>query len=120
MSNLSAPIGAIVRVWFPQSEDVMTPGPKLRPCVVVAEEVRNGRHMVLLAYGTSQNTNHRDLGEFTIKAGSYSFISKDTRFQFLRSIWLPMDAEYFHGRPEMLKDVDLRASGKALIEAKLF
>ena len=37
MKYLSAPVGAIVRVWFPESEAVLVPGPKLRPCIVLAE-----------------------------------------------------------------------------------
>ena len=35
MIELSAPIGAIVRVWFPESEAVMQPGPKFRPALVL-------------------------------------------------------------------------------------
>lgn len=33
--SLLAPPGAIVRVWFPETETVMQPGPKFRPCLVL-------------------------------------------------------------------------------------
>lgn len=95
MSKISAPIGAVVRVWFPVSEEVMKPGPKLRPCLILAEELRNHRKMVLVSYGTSQNTAARGAGELTFKSGSYSILQKETKFNLKRSIWLPLEDEYF-------------------------
>lgn len=49
MANLSAPIGAVVRVWFPESETVMQPGPKFRPGLILGFDDSNGRRKVLVA-----------------------------------------------------------------------
>ena len=119
MKYLSAPVGAVVRVWFPESEAVLVPGPKLRPCIVLAEEIRDGRPMVLVGYGTSQNTWGRDIGEFTVQAGLYNSLPKDTKFRLKRAIWLPLRREDFQGKPEMLRDADLRACVLAIQEAKI-
>lgn len=120
MSHLSAPVGAIVRAWFPESEAILSPGPKLRPCLVIAEDLRNGRAMVLVAYGTSQRTWARGAGELTLDADSYQSLTRNTKFCLRRAVWLPLSSEYFYGQAEMLKDTDLRACVRAVREAKVF
>ena len=54
--SLLAPPGAIVRVWFPETETVMQPGPKFRPCLVLEVDDSSKVPLVLVAYGTSQHT----------------------------------------------------------------
>ena len=95
MSKLSAPVGAIVRVWFPESEDILKPGPKFRPCLVIAEEVRNGHPMVLVVYGTSQNTDWSGNTEVVVNPDGYTAIKTATKFCFQRAFWLPLQAKYF-------------------------
>ena len=96
MSEISAPVGAIVRVWFPESEAVMEPGPKFRPALVLdVSNGPNGRREALVAYGTSQNTRSCQLGEFTVKSGDAHALDRDTKFCLKRAVWLPLSREYF-------------------------
>ena len=96
MSEISAPVGAIVRVWFPESEAVMEPGPKFRPALVLdVSNGPNGRREALVAYGTSQNTRSCQLGEFTVKSGDAHALGRDTKFCLKRAVWLPLSREYF-------------------------
>ena len=98
MSEISAPVGAIVRVWFPESEAVMEPGPKFRPALVLdVSNGPNGRREALVAYGTSQNTRSCQLGEFTVKSGDAHALDRDTKFCLKRAVWLPLSREYFVG-----------------------
>lgn len=96
MSKFSAPVGAIVHAWFPESEAVMTPGPKLRPVLVLSVEDRgNGRREALVAYGTSQHPERVGQGSFTISAAKTKALKVDTRFDLQRRLWLPLDERYF-------------------------
>ena len=96
MCEISAPVGAIVRVWFPESEAVMEPGPKFRPALVLdVSNGPNGRREALVAYGTSQNTRSCQLGEFTVKSGDAHALDRDTKFCLKRAVWLPLSREYF-------------------------
>ena len=96
MSEISAPVGAIVRVWFPESEAVMEPGPKFRPALVLdVSNGPNGRREALVAYGTSQNTRSCQLGDFTVKSGDAHALDRDTKFCLKRAVWLPLSREYF-------------------------
>lgn len=110
MSEISAPVGAIVRVWFPESESVLVPGPKFRPALVLeVNERSDGRREVLVAYGTSQNTRSFSLGEFTVNGGEHD-LDSDTKFRLQRRVWLPLTSEYFCSCGRQPKPVSLRKS----------
>ena len=125
MSEISAPVGAIVRVWFPESEAVMEPGPKFRPALVLdVSNGPNGRREALVAYGTSQNTRSCQLGEFTVKSGDAHALDRDTKFCLKRAVWLPLSREYFcSGRtqpaPVQLQRPVLLVLSQAAKEARL-
>lgn len=95
MANLSAPIGAVVRVWFPESETVMQPGPKFRPGLILGFDDSNGRRKVLVAYGTSQRTISRGCGEFTVLLERNNLEGKKTKFCLKKRLWLELTPEYF-------------------------
>lgn len=73
----------------------MFPGPKFRPCLVIAEEVRNGHPMVLVVYGTSQHTNWSGATEVVVSPDGYKTLRKETKFCFGKAVWLPLRREYF-------------------------
>lgn len=95
MKTLFAPLGAVVRVWFPETESVMLPGPKFRPCLVLAVDHEGSIPRVLVAYGTSQQTQRCALGEFTAPRSMLPDLEKDTKFCLTKAIWLPLTREYF-------------------------
>lgn len=95
MSNLSAPIGAVVRVWFPETETIMQPGPKFRPGLILGIDESNGRRKVLVAYGTSQRTNTRGCGEFTVLLKRNNSDAKKTKFCLMKRLWIELSPEYF-------------------------
>lgn len=125
MCEISAPVGAIVRVWFPESEAVMEPGPKFRPALVLQVAVKEGgRREALVAYGTSQNTRSCQLGEFTVKSGDVRCLQRDTKFCLTRAVWLPLSRQYFcFGRaqpaPEPLATASMASFFRAAKEARL-
>ena len=125
MCEISAPIGAIVRVWFPESEAVMVPGPKFRPVLVLQVATRSdGRREALVTYGTSQNTRSCGLGEFTVKSGDVHCLDRDTKFCLTRAVWLPLTKQYFYtGRaqpaPESLRGASMSSFFRAAKEARL-
>lgn len=93
------PVGAIVRCWFPESESVMSPGPKFRPVLVLMvddESIPVPR--VLVAYGTSQHTERNARGEFTAPRSVVPELDCDTKFCLKQAVWLPMSREYFTAR----------------------
>jgi len=62
--------GDIVQCRFPESK-VGTPGPKDRPGLVIEVEESpedESASIVRVAYGTSQDVEHRYAGEFTVRA----------------------------------------------------
>ena len=124
MCHLAAPVGAIVRVWFPETEDVMSAGSKFRPCLVLAGRQTNHGVEVLVAYGTSQNTQARGIGEFTVAKDLQVSIEKDTKFCLTRRIWLPLTKNLFciNGRqpaPEMIHAAAMVEFHRAAREAKI-
>lgn len=124
MSKLSAPPGAIVRVWFPESEAVMQPGPKFRPCLVVECTQVDGHPIVLLAYGTSQHVERRGLGEMIVRRDQSKALEKDTKFCLQRLIRLPLTSAYFccdgeQPAPEPLSTDSLRTLMRAMDEIGL-
>jgi len=124
MIELSAPIGAIVRVWFPESEAVMQPGPKFRPALVLGVTEVDGCRKVLVAYGTSQNTERTGRGEFTIRAEKTYSLESDTKFCLMRRLWLPLTKEYFAAgkgqpKPEEVVQKCFTSFRTAAVEASL-
>ena len=92
----SAPIGAIVRVWFPETESVLRPGPKFRPALVLDVATKaNGAREALVAYGTSQRSEQFGKGEFVLPARLTTSLCSDTRFCLTRRVWLSLTMEYF-------------------------
>lgn len=102
MKQFSAPVGAIVRARFPESESVMQPGPKVRPALVLDERIRLGQRQLLVAYGTSQHTHRTGFGCFVVKAADAKSLTKDTLFDLNRIVWLPATSEYFANQREQL------------------
>lgn len=86
--------GEVIRVWMPEAEDVFSPGPKFRPVLVLAVDERDGRTEVQVAYGTSQQTDRRNLGEFVVSLSEFS-LEKTTKFTLAKTYWLPLTPEYF-------------------------
>lgn len=125
MANLSAPIGAVVRVWFPETETIMQPGPKFRPGLILGFDESNGRRKVLVAYGTSQRTNSRGCGEFTVLLERNNLEGKMTKFCLKKRLWLELDSRYFcsgNGKqpePEMLAQEFMKPFMNAAQEAGL-
>ena len=96
MYELSAPIGAIVRVWFPENETVLQPGPKFRPALILDVATKaDGSREALVAYGTSQRNEQYGLGEFVLPARFTNSLKYDTRFCLKKRLWLPLTLEYF-------------------------
>jgi mRNA-degrading endonuclease toxin of MazEF toxin-antitoxin module len=88
--------GDIVDCRFP--EVVGKPGPKERPALVlqVEENPEDAKGcVVVVAYATSQKTEHVYAGEFVIAAGGVSGLTKDTKFDLVNTHALPFDAVWF-------------------------
>lgn len=124
MSNLSAPIGAILRARFPQAEAILRPGPKVRPVLVLDTATRSdGRMEVLVAYGTSQHPERIGYGNFTVQAHQTVSLRYDTRFDLNKVFWLPLSSEIFVRGPQQVPELIpaqlIPAFRKAAVEAKL-
>jgi len=95
-STLAPTPGAIVRVWFPESETVMHPGPKFRPVLVLAVSCDSKEApRALVAYGTSQRTDRYARGEVVVPRSRAPSLECDTKFCLTKAIWLPLSNEYF-------------------------
>jgi hypothetical protein len=95
--------GEIVYCRFPEA--VGAPGPKPRPCLVIAIiQFGDGTPGVRVVYGTSQKTNEIHAGEFVIsrndgEAYESAGLSYTTKFNFRRSADLPYSDEWFRVPP---------------------
>ena len=98
--SLLAPPGAIVRVWFPETETVMQPGPKFRPCLVLEVDDSSKVPRVLVAYGTSQHTERYGRGGLVVKTIQAPELERDTKICLTKTMWLPLTRVYFtsHGK----------------------
>ena len=98
--SLLAPPGAIVRMWFPETETVMQPGPKFRPCLVLEVDDSSKVPRVLVAYGTSQHTERYGRGELVVKTIQAPELERDTKICLNKTMWLPLTRVYFasHGK----------------------
>ena|SRR5450830_1760506 len=109
--SLLAPLGAIVRVWFPETESVLQPGPKFRPCLVLGiDSSSTSPTRVLVAYGTSQHTERHGLGEFVVKKTTVPQLDCDTKFCLTKALWLPLSGAYFASGGRQLQPVALPKS----------
>ena len=56
--------------------------------------------IVRVAYGTSQNTEQRDPGEFTVPASdSHAGLGQETKFDIGNTVRLPFDTDWFAPAP---------------------
>ena len=93
MSQPSALVGAIVFVWFPEDENLLEPGPKFRPALIINAD--DQKRQFLVAYGTSQHTNQQRAGEITVTPLELPKLSRTTKFAIGKARWLPITPEYF-------------------------
>lgn len=107
---LPAP-GDIVWCCFP--EVIGTPGPKLRPALVVA--VSSQDHAVIVVYGTSQKTNRIYPTEFVIDPADAGYavsgLSFRTKFDMDRELKLPFDSDWFAPAPGLTPQLPLPKLG---------
>lgn len=122
MQDLFAPTaGAILCVWMPESEHVCVPGPKFRP-VLLLDRARqeDGTLEVLVAYGTSQQTNCQGRADFVLRSAEAKFLHHDTKFRLEKRMWLPVTQAFFtnNGHVQILGSVPPTALRRLLIAAK--
>jgi hypothetical protein len=92
--------GDIVWCWFPESP-AMTPGPKPRPALVTAVEIRDDGVAAHVVYGTSQRVDRLRVGEFAIlravnpSAFAVAGLAFDTKFDFKAALTLPWTDQFF-------------------------
>lgn len=91
-------VGYVICAWFPEQANVLLPGSKFRPCLVV--DIDPASNKILLAYGTSQQTERQDRGQITIRASEMSLLKKDTKFSLSTPLWVPMTHEYLSKNPK--------------------
>jgi mRNA-degrading endonuclease toxin of MazEF toxin-antitoxin module len=126
--------GDIVQCRFPETK-VGTPGPKDRPALVIEVEASpqdESASIVRVAYGTSQDVEHRYPGELTVRATDpKAGLERDTKFDLGNTVRLPFDTDWFAVSPSRrfgdhpkrgalnVKDEKLkRALQAAIVEAK--
>lgn len=96
-------VGDIVWCRFPYEPRLGEPGPKPRPALVVA--IAPGRHVVEVAYGTSQKVHppHVYPGEFVMDPADPGFgasgLSYRTKFNLKHLVKLPFDSDWFAVAP---------------------
>lgn len=91
-SPLSALVGGVLLVWWPEDEHPNHPGPKFRPAYVM--EIDLVKRKVLMAYGTSQRTNLQAVGEVIITQEEMPVLKRDTKFCMKRAKWIPLSSEF--------------------------
>ncbi|RYY74527.1 MAG: toxin of addiction system [Gammaproteobacteria bacterium] len=92
--NITKLVGSVIYAWFPDHTSSLRPGQKFRPCLIVDIDLDSNK--VLLAYGTSQQTERQDRGQFTIKKSEMPSLTKDTKFSLCSRLWLPITAEFIY------------------------
>ena len=96
--------GDIVWCWFTESP-VVTPGPKPRPALVTAVEIKDDGVAANVVYGTSQRVDHLRVGEFAIlrtanpSAFALAGLAFDTKFDFKAALMLPWTDQFFKVLP---------------------
>lgn len=79
----------VLYAWLPDHLNPNLPGPKYRPVLVL--DVNPKTKELLVAYGTSQNTQYPGRGEFTVH---FDGLSKPTKFCLGYQRWIPATDEY--------------------------
>lgn len=99
-------LGDIVWCHWPEKGRNAIPGPKPRPCLVLAlDEAEAGHPVVLVAYGTSRKLDRLHAGEFSITqnenpaAYEAAGLSYDTKFDLRQTAWLPYSSQAFGVAP---------------------
>lgn len=96
--------GDIVWCRFPHLPQ-REPGPKPRPALVLAVELRTDGVVLRVAYGTSQHVNRLKAGEFAVlraihpAAFALAGLSFDTKFDLKRQVDLPWSDLFFSTPP---------------------
>ena len=92
-------------VWCRFSQDLPAPGPKPCPALVLKCGLVDDRLIVLVAYGTSKNTNQLYAGEFAIYPGDdvgylRAGLSFATKFNLKKTVYLPYNNTWFGSPPK--------------------
>lgn len=97
--------GDIVLCYYPEREDPTKPGPKARPCIVLAETVgEDGKPVLHLVAGTSKKLDRLFPHEFIVKASDMPFddstsgLRVDTKFDMSRLIQVPYTEKWLMAR----------------------
>lgn len=110
-------VGSVIYAWFPDQASLVRPGLKFRPCLVVDVDLPS--NTILLAYGSSQQTERWDRGQFTIKQSEMPALVKSTKFSLCSRLWLPMTAEYLSRNPECLLQVQVVGRVPRIVATRL-
>ena len=93
MSNIPAQLlGAVIFAWYPHHDCVRKPGPKYRPVLIT--DIDNASGMIQVAYGTSQHVDRQGRGEVVFNKTDMPGLCKVTKFCFLKTVWIPLSAQY--------------------------
>jgi hypothetical protein len=87
---------------FPYDKSLGNPGPKARPCLVLAVYQEETRYQVLVAYGTTQLQRGLKSGEFLLddrKAMAQAGLTDDTKFDLNNHVLLPYNDKWFEIEP---------------------
>lgn len=97
--------GDIVLCYYPEREDPSQPGPKARPCIVLAEtKDENGEPILHLVAGTSKKLDRLFPHEIIVKSSDMPFddstsgLRVDTKFDISRLIQVPYSEKWLMGR----------------------
>jgi len=91
-SPLSALVGGVLLVWWPEDEKPNLPGPKYRPGYVL--DIDMSAKKVLLAYGTTQRLDVQAAGEMVVTHDEMPTLKQDTKFCFRRTKWIPLSPDF--------------------------
>lgn len=97
--------GDIVLCYYPEREDPTQPGPKARPCIVLAEtKDENGDSILHLVAGTSKKLDRLFPHEIIVKSSDMPFddatsgLRVDTKFDISRLVQVPYSEKWLMGR----------------------
>mgnify|MGYP003633492067 CR=1 FL=1 len=91
-SPLSALVGGVLLVWWPEDENPHHPGPKFRPGYVLDLDLTAKK--VLIAYGTTQRLETQGAGEMVVTHAEMPTLKQDTKFCFRRTKWIPLSPSF--------------------------
>lgn len=91
-SPLSALVGGVLLVWWPEDENPNQPGPKFRPGYVLDLDIAAKK--VLLAYGTTKRLEVQAAGELVVTHEEMPSLKQDTKFCLRRTKWVPLSPTF--------------------------